>query len=81
GTRQSTLSRITHWIFEGKESILWLSGVAGCGKSSVMATLNNQLINMGCSSCLATFICFDCFDFSDPSLFAQALPHQLALFD
>ncbi|KAF9259833.1 hypothetical protein L218DRAFT_832165, partial [Marasmius fiardii PR-910] len=81
GTRQNTLSRITDWIFQGKESILWLSGVAGCGKSSVMATLNNQLIKMGCSSRLATFICFDRFGFSDPALFVQALAYQLALFD
>ncbi|KAF9255601.1 hypothetical protein L218DRAFT_844050, partial [Marasmius fiardii PR-910] len=81
GTHQNTLSTITDWILQGKESILWLSGVAGCGKSSVMATLNDQLINMGCSSQLATFIHFDHFDFNNPSLFVKTLAHQLVSFD
>ncbi|KAF9258215.1 hypothetical protein L218DRAFT_877641, partial [Marasmius fiardii PR-910] len=46
-----------------------------------MATLNDQLIDMGCSSRLATFIRFDRFEFNDPSLFVKTLAHQLALFD
>ncbi|KAF9258410.1 hypothetical protein L218DRAFT_974915 [Marasmius fiardii PR-910] len=46
-----------------------------------MATLNDQLINMGCSSRLATFIRFDHFDFEDPSLFVKTLAYQLASFD
>ncbi|KAF9251452.1 hypothetical protein L218DRAFT_847886, partial [Marasmius fiardii PR-910] len=40
-----------------------------------------QLISMGCSSRLATFICFDHFDFNDPSLFVKTLAYQLASFD
>ncbi|KAF9261215.1 hypothetical protein L218DRAFT_506874 [Marasmius fiardii PR-910] len=46
-----------------------------------MATLNDQLINMGCSSRLAAFIRFDRFEFSEPSSFVKALAYQLASFD
>ncbi|KAF9257128.1 hypothetical protein L218DRAFT_880199, partial [Marasmius fiardii PR-910] len=46
-----------------------------------MATLNDQLINMGGSSRLATFIRFDRSEFNNPSLFVKTLAHQIASFD
>ncbi|KAG7085895.1 hypothetical protein E1B28_003429 [Marasmius oreades] len=81
GTRRETLLKIMDWIARGEESVMWLSGVAGCGKSSVMASLNNHLISMGCTSRLAAFIRFDRFDLSDPSGFVRTLAYQLGLFD
>ncbi|KAL0573143.1 hypothetical protein V5O48_008819 [Marasmius crinis-equi] len=81
GTRQRTLSKILDWIVQGKESLLWLSGVAGSGKSSVMATLHDYLRTMGCSSHLAAYIRFRRSHFETPSKFVQALIYQLARFD
>ncbi|KAL0562821.1 hypothetical protein V5O48_019257, partial [Marasmius crinis-equi] len=81
GTRQHTLSKILDWIICGKESLLWLSGVAGSGKSSVMATLHDYLKTMGCSSHLAAYIRFRRSHFETPSKFVQALIYQLARFD
>ncbi|KAL0573142.1 hypothetical protein V5O48_008818 [Marasmius crinis-equi] len=81
GTRQHTLSKILDWIICGKESLLWLSGVAGSGKSSVMATLHDYLKTMGCSSHLAAYIRFRRSHFETPSKFVQALIYQLAQFD
>ncbi|KAL0568894.1 hypothetical protein V5O48_013083, partial [Marasmius crinis-equi] len=80
GTRQKTLSEVVDWIIRGKESILWISGVAGCGKSSVMATLNDYLINLSPSR-LATFIRFDRFELNSPSVFVRTLAEQLSRFD
>ncbi|KAL0564318.1 hypothetical protein V5O48_017729 [Marasmius crinis-equi] len=81
GTRQHTLSKILDWIVRGKQSLLWLSGVAGSGKSSVMATLHDYLDEMGCSSHLAAYIRYRRSSFESPSKFVQALIYQLATFD
>ncbi|KAG7097599.1 hypothetical protein E1B28_004935 [Marasmius oreades] len=81
GTRRETLLKIMDWIVTGEESAMWLSGVAGCGKSSVMASLNDLLISMGYTSRLAAFIRFDRFNLSDPSVFVRTLAYQLGLFD
>ncbi|KAL0569271.1 hypothetical protein V5O48_012700 [Marasmius crinis-equi] len=79
-TRQETLRKIIDWTMQGKESILWISGVAGCGKSSVMATLNDYFISLPHSR-LATYIRFDRFALNDPSVFVCTLAYQLAMFD
>ncbi|KAL0571995.1 hypothetical protein V5O48_009961 [Marasmius crinis-equi] len=81
GTRQHTLSKILDWIVRGKQSLLWLSGVAGSGKSSIMATLHDYLDEMGYSSHLAAYIRFRRSLFESPSKFVQALIYQLASFD
>jgi hypothetical protein len=39
GTRQSLLTRIGIWMDDPAQRIFWLSGVAGCGKSSVAMTI------------------------------------------
>ncbi|KAJ8094906.1 hypothetical protein PM082_010122 [Marasmius tenuissimus] len=81
GTRVSTLTEIFKRDFGGNEPLLWLSGLAGTGKSAIMGSLSDCLIQMGCSSCLAAFIHFDRFDFRSPSEFMKALTYQLAKFD
>ncbi|KAL0570847.1 hypothetical protein V5O48_011110 [Marasmius crinis-equi] len=79
-TRQETLRKVIDWTMQGKESIMWISGVAGCGKSSVMATLHKYLVGLPRSR-LAAFIRFDRLELDNPSVFVCTLAHQLAMFD
>jgi hypothetical protein len=79
GTRQATLTKATEWISGGHEPILWLSGIAGTGKSAVMSSLFEIFDNH--TTRLAAFIRFDRAEFSDASLFVRALAYQLAVFD
>ncbi|KAL0565478.1 hypothetical protein V5O48_016549 [Marasmius crinis-equi] len=81
GTRQHTLSKILDWIVCGKQSLLWVSGIAGSGKSSIMATLHDYLDKMGRNSHLAAYIRFRRSRFESPSKFVLALIYQLATFD
>ncbi|KAL0565799.1 hypothetical protein V5O48_016221 [Marasmius crinis-equi] len=81
GTRRFTISKIIEWMTSGKESMLWLSGVAGSGKSAVMSSLSDFLIKMGCSSRLAAYIRFDRMDSNSPVEFVRSLASQLARFD
>jgi hypothetical protein len=79
GTRQATLTKTAQWISSGREPILWLSGIAGTGKSAVMSSLFEMFENH--TTRLAAFIRFDRAEFSDASLFVRALAYQLAVFD
>ncbi|KAK7434588.1 hypothetical protein VKT23_020124 [Stygiomarasmius scandens] len=81
GTRQHTLSKVVEWIIFGKEPVLWLSGVAGCGKSSIMGSLSDLCLKMGSINHLAAFIRFDHGGFNDASLFVSALAYQIAKID
>ncbi|KAL0567707.1 hypothetical protein V5O48_014287 [Marasmius crinis-equi] len=82
GTRQRTLSRILGWIeSEGEGSLLWLSGIAGSGKTSVMATVHDRLADVGCDTPLAAYVRFHRVDFPSPSKFVAALVYRLVCFD
>ncbi|ESK87630.1 nacht wd40 domain-containing protein [Moniliophthora roreri MCA 2997] len=81
GTRRSLLEKVFEWIFCGEESILWISGVAGSGKSSLMGTLHNSLARLGFRSRLAAFIRFDRNDYNDAGSFVRSLAFRLACFD
>ncbi|KAL0573601.1 hypothetical protein V5O48_008360 [Marasmius crinis-equi] len=81
GTRRRTLSEILSWISTGEESLLWLSGIAGSGKSSVMATLHDYLAQIGRSGRLAAYVRFHRSTFASPSKFVKALAYRLASFD
>ncbi|KAK7062916.1 hypothetical protein VNI00_000414 [Paramarasmius palmivorus] len=83
GTRRESLKNIVDWIFRGEEneSILWISGIAGVGKSSLIGTLHNSLERLGFSSRLAAFIRFDRSDYSDARSFVSTLAFLLANFD
>ncbi|KAK7442750.1 hypothetical protein VKT23_015997 [Stygiomarasmius scandens] len=81
GTRRESLKKIIDWIARGQESILWLSGVAGCGKSALMGSLYDVLNELGCNSRLAAFVRFDRNEFNDPHLFIGALVRRLVSFD
>ncbi|KIK58634.1 hypothetical protein GYMLUDRAFT_86243 [Collybiopsis luxurians FD-317 M1] len=82
GTRRNSLAKIHNWIndSDSRQSVFWLSGVAGCGKSTLMGVLHHDLLTeMGCAK-LAAFVRFDRSTFSDPSLLVQALAQELADF-
>ncbi|KAL0569112.1 hypothetical protein V5O48_012861 [Marasmius crinis-equi] len=82
GTRQQTLSKTLGWIESEREgSVLCLSGIAGSGKTSVMATLHDHLTAKGCSTPLAAYVRFHRVDFSRPSKFVAALVYRLVSFD
>ncbi|KAK1221022.1 hypothetical protein PQX77_016172 [Marasmius sp. AFHP31] len=81
GTRTQSFQSIRDWIFQGEESILWINGPAGSGKSSLMGTLHNRLLEMGFNSRLATFIRFDRDAYKDARMFVRTLAYRLALFD
>jgi hypothetical protein len=79
GTRQATLAAVMKWTLSDNKPIMWLSGIAGTGKSSVMSSLFEIFDNH--TTRLAAFIRFDRAEFSDASLFVRALAYQLAVFD
>ncbi|KAL0568498.1 hypothetical protein V5O48_013489, partial [Marasmius crinis-equi] len=81
GTRQHTLSIIRRWIESEEGSLLWLSGVAGCGKTSVMATVHDRLADVECDTPLAAYVRFHRVDFPSPSKFVAALVYRLVSFD
>ncbi|KAL0565322.1 hypothetical protein V5O48_016702 [Marasmius crinis-equi] len=81
-TRQHTMARILGWIeSEGEGSLLWLSGIAGSGKTTVMATLHDSLTEVGSRTPLAAYVRFHRNDFSSPSKFVAALAYGLVSFD
>ncbi|THU97980.1 hypothetical protein K435DRAFT_589840, partial [Dendrothele bispora CBS 962.96] len=73
GTRRATIRKIMNWMVLGEESIFWLFGVAGSGKSSLMGTLHNMFVDMGFKSRLAAFIRFDRNYYNDASMFIRTL--------
>ncbi|ESK87631.1 nacht wd40 domain-containing protein [Moniliophthora roreri MCA 2997] len=83
GTRRESVKNIMDWIFRGdeRESVLWISGIAGVGKSSLIGTLHNTLADLGFSSRLAAFIRFDRSDYNDARYFISSLAYLLANFD
>ncbi|KAK7049332.1 hypothetical protein VNI00_005933 [Paramarasmius palmivorus] len=81
GTRRSTLEKIQGLVFGGKQSILWISGIAGCGKSSLIGTLHDLLSKSGFNSRLAAFIRFDRTEYRDAREFVKTLAYLLANFD
>ncbi|KAK7041899.1 hypothetical protein VNI00_008880 [Paramarasmius palmivorus] len=81
GTRRSSLTKILDWCFYGEQSTLWISGIAGCGKSSLIGTLHNSLSMLGFHSRLAAFIRFDRSSYRNAKEFVKALAFLLANFD
>ncbi|KAK7023578.1 hypothetical protein VNI00_016664 [Paramarasmius palmivorus] len=81
GTRRASITKILNWAFHGEQSVLWISGIAGCGKSSLIGTLHNILSSFGFNSRLAAFIRFDRSLYRNAEEFVKALAFLLANFD
>ncbi|EMD35188.1 hypothetical protein CERSUDRAFT_116656 [Gelatoporia subvermispora B] len=81
GTRQGDLQRILKWVEDGSGSgVYWLTGVAGCGKSTIAHTVAKILED---SHRLGASFFFDRNDASlnSPRLFCTTITSQLARYD
>ena len=81
GTRLETIRSITTWIVAGNEGVLWLKGLAGVGKSSLMGSIKDLTLAMGVHGRLGAFLRFDRIQMSDPSRAILSLAYKLAEFD
>ncbi|KAJ7611217.1 WD40-repeat-containing domain protein [Roridomyces roridus] len=82
GTRQKLLDEITDWITLPSTSgnVLWLSGVAGCGKSTISTTISERFRAL---QRLGAFLFFQRGDLvhGDPGAVVRTLAYSLGLFD
>ncbi|EJD04815.1 WD40 repeat-like protein [Fomitiporia mediterranea MF3/22] len=78
GTRETILHEIVEWVASGSDqNVLWLYGVAGCGKSTVSATIA-ELFRV--ISRLGAHLFFQRGK-SEPSSVIRTLAYKLASFD
>ncbi|SJL09132.1 uncharacterized protein ARMOST_12508 [Armillaria ostoyae] len=82
GTRVETINALLSWIAECEDSVLWCSGLAGTGKSSLVGTLHGLLcFPMSSRSRLAGFIRYDRTAYSNSSELIPSIAHSLGMFD
>ncbi|SJL09130.1 uncharacterized protein ARMOST_12506 [Armillaria ostoyae] len=82
GTRVETIHTLVSWIAESNDRVLWCSGLAGTGKSSLVGTLHKLLsIHMGSRSRLAAFIHYDRTEYLDSSRLITFIAYSLGIFD
>lgn len=81
GTRARTLDTILRWIVNCVPQTLWLRGVVGTGKSTLMGSLYSLADGMGSQSRLGAYIRFDREKNNDPSEVVTTLAYQLGQFD
>ncbi|CAE6441801.1 unnamed protein product [Rhizoctonia solani] len=80
GTREVILTRIVTWTQnrESAEGLMWISGQAGMGKTSVATSLCQRLDGMGVLT--GSFFCQrDSLDTSDPLRLINNLVHEIAM--
>ena len=74
--RQELIYRL---LSDDEENVIWLSGSAGCGKSTISMTVSDYLSDV---SRLATYLFYERGkSSSDPSTVIRTLAYNLALFD
>ncbi|KAK0443059.1 uncharacterized protein EV420DRAFT_1649347 [Desarmillaria tabescens] len=82
GTRMQTINSFFSWIAECDNGVLWRSGLAGTGKSSVVGTLHDLLcFHMSGRSRLAAFIRYDRSEYRDSSELITSIAYSLGMFD
>ncbi len=82
GTRKETIKYLLTWITDCDDSVLWCSGLAGTGKSSLVGSLHNHLcLDMSRRSRLAAFIRYDRTSYRDSSRLITSIAYSLAMFD
>ena len=81
GTREDILKFAIDWVSDAacSQNVLWLYGLAGCGKSTISTTIANHFRESGQ---LGAFLFFDrdVTERSDPTLVVRTLAYQLGLF-
>ncbi|KAJ7609452.1 hypothetical protein FB45DRAFT_1126799 [Roridomyces roridus] len=82
GTRQKMLDNISDWVTlpSASGNVLWLSGVAGCGKSTISTTISERFRAL---DRLGAFLFFQRNDpaHSDPSAVIRTLAYSLGIFN
>ncbi|PBK89109.1 hypothetical protein ARMGADRAFT_906649, partial [Armillaria gallica] len=82
GTHKETIQYLLMWIMDCDDSVLWCSGLAGTGKSSLVGTLHNCLcLDMSCHSHVAAFIRYDRTSYWDSSGLITFIAYSLAMFN
>ncbi|PBK89084.1 hypothetical protein ARMGADRAFT_351318 [Armillaria gallica] len=82
GTRVETIKYLLTWITDCDDSVLWCSGLAGTGKSSLVGSLHNLLcLDMSRRSRLAAFIRYDRTSYRDSSGLITSIAYSLGMFD
>ncbi|PBK89080.1 hypothetical protein ARMGADRAFT_351055 [Armillaria gallica] len=82
GTRTETINSLVSWIANCDNSVLWCSGLAGTGKSSLVGTLHDLLsFHMGSRSRLAAFIRYDRTLYRNSSELITSIAYSLGMFD
>ncbi|KAK0437895.1 hypothetical protein EV421DRAFT_1714777 [Armillaria borealis] len=76
------INALFSWIAEYNYGVLWCSGLAGTGKSSVVGTLHDLLcIHLSSRSRLAAFICYDRTLYRNSSELITSIAYSLGTFD
>ncbi|SJL14650.1 uncharacterized protein ARMOST_18115 [Armillaria ostoyae] len=82
GTCIKTINTIMSWIAQCNSGTMWCKGLAGTGKSSLMGTLHDLLIeDIGGRSRLAAFVCYDRIEYSKASKSITSIAYALGMFD
>ncbi len=82
GTRVETINSLVTWIAECNNGVLWCSGLAGTGKSSLVGTLHELLSSdMSNRSRLAAFIRYDRTSYRKSSELIPSIAYSLGMFD
>ncbi|PBK59540.1 hypothetical protein ARMSODRAFT_775903 [Armillaria solidipes] len=82
GTCKETIQYLLTRITDCDDSVLWCSGLAGTGKSSLVGSLHNRLcLDMSRRSHLAAFIRYDRTSYRDSSGLITSIAYSLAMFD
>ncbi|THU98804.1 hypothetical protein K435DRAFT_795388 [Dendrothele bispora CBS 962.96] len=79
GTRQQLLQDLCEWALNSQNTLAWIYGVAGTGKSAVAVTLAEKFRGMQDQITIAlTFHCVKGQETSNPSLLVPTICYQLA---
>ncbi|KAK0235107.1 hypothetical protein EDD85DRAFT_954627 [Armillaria nabsnona] len=82
GTRVQTINALFSWIAEYNYGVLWCSGLAGTGKSSVVGTLHDLLcFHVSSRSRLAAFIRYDRTLYRNSSELITSIAYSLGTFN
>jgi hypothetical protein len=75
------IAEIMSWVSNSNGELLWLNGIPGSGKSSLMSTIAHCARKMGKHSRLGAFVRFDSKTMKDSSHVITTLAYKLAQFD
>ncbi|KAK0191802.1 hypothetical protein F5146DRAFT_1224444 [Armillaria mellea] len=82
GTRVETITYLMSWIAKCSGDVLWCSGLAGTGKSSLVGTLHELLtVHASRRNRLGAFTRYDRFEYSDASHFITSIAYSLGMYD